>query len=323
MGYTSPPSYGMFGNDPLSAPSGFMAHNSNAGTPPAGQVWQPGGGWNAGSGMALNEGQGPPRKRLRGMSHEVLEVMDSPESPGIQRPGHKRRRPQTTEGGPSLSDDESLPDTFGGSRIVRGRADSTASPIAASPSSVEDQKFTRFSMVNPFHSKALCLKAWQQANGDAARATALLGDEGWKQANNRPGISTKSSPQVSGRVKGVDEVNRAQRAAHKEMSKNSLIHSLRPVNRTTPPPISKATLDTLLSPTTPTSPDVALPRIKRHKKVVIDSDSDVSVSEVQQAVRRQKVISDESKALEYFNTAGPAGLQELTGMCRGSSSSQY
>jgi SWI/SNF-related matrix-associated actin-dependent regulator 1 of chromatin subfamily A len=119
---------------------------------------------------------------------------------------------------------------------------------------------------------------------------------------------------VVGRVKEIDEATKAQRAAAKEMGKNSLIYANRPAPRISPPPTPRGILHTPISPATPLSPEVSRPRTKRARKTaVIDSDSETEAEDQLHVSKRQKVTSDESRALNYFNNAGAEGLQELTG----------
>jgi SWI/SNF-related matrix-associated actin-dependent regulator 1 of chromatin subfamily A len=162
----------------------------------------------------------------------------------------------------------------------------------------------------PQHRKDVVRLAWQQTDGDARKASDLLQDKGWLR---NPNGSTQPSPDVVGRVKEVDEATKAQRAAAREIGKNSLIYANRPAPRISTPPTSRGAIPVASSPVTPLSPEVSRPRAKRTKKIVIDSDSDTEAEDIRHISKRQKVTSDESRALDYLNNAGSDGLQELTG----------
>jgi SWI/SNF-related matrix-associated actin-dependent regulator 1 of chromatin subfamily A len=163
----------------------------------------------------------------------------------------------------------------------------------------------------PEHPKDVVRLAWQQTDGDARKASDLLQDKSWLR--NLSG-STQPSSEIVGRVKEIDEATKALRAAAREMGKNSLIYANRPAPRISTPPASKGAIPVVSSPVTPLSPDVSRPRIKRTKKTFVDSDSDTEAEDICHIPKRQKVTSDESRALDYFNNAGSDGLQELTGL---------
>lgn len=256
-------------------------------------------------------GDGPPRKRMRGPSQEVPDIMNSPGSPDIQPLGQRRRLTHA----PPAESDEPLPDlkdifdSPSTSRIIRGRSDSRGSPLPVHPKSdADDIKLTRFALTMPEFSRDIVRLAWQQSSGDARQASALLQDQAW--VRNARSVTQQSSDTI-GRVKAIDEANKAQRAAARQMGKQSLIYANRPAPRIlSPPPTHKASV----IPAPPMSPEVSRPRAKRAKKAVIDSDSeDEQEEQARHVTKRQKVSSDESRALEYFNNAALEGLQELTG----------
>lgn len=318
--HTSPwgPLDGLFGGDPLSAPSGFTSYS---GSPHASLSRQRGDMARRVSDVDDMRGGGPPHKRIRGSSDDPLDVIGPPDSPGVQRLGQGRRIVRNGLNGLSLSSDDSLPeiqDLLEGSsrpRIVHGCVGSDGSPaLIPDQSSVEDPKFLHFAIITPEHPKAIVRLAWDQAGGDVKKASSLLQDRGWLK--NPSGIVQPSPDAVGdvGRVKEIVEATKAQRAAAKEIGKSSLIYANRPAPRISPPPTPRAIPYTPISPVTPLSPEVARPRAKRaRKKVVIDSDSETEAEEQLPVSKRQKVTSDESRALNYFNNAGAEGLQELTG----------
>jgi SWI/SNF-related matrix-associated actin-dependent regulator 1 of chromatin subfamily A len=305
---------GSFGSDPLSAPSGFTSYN---GTPhaPLSRQWT-----DQGKRMSVGEnigGDGPPRKRMRGESQQAPNVMNSPGSPDVRLPGQRSRMSHNGAAGLSGSSEDLTPeirdlfDSPSQPHIVRGRPDSHGSttPVTGQ-TDTEDPKLTRFALTMPQHRKEVVRHAWQQTNGDARKASDLLQDPVWLR---NPSGSAQPSPETIGRVKEVIEATKAQRAAAKEMGKNSLIYANRPAPNISTPLASKTAISVISSPVTPLSPDVLRPRAKRTKKVVIDSDSDTEAEDFRHISKRQKVTSDESRALDYLNNAGSDGLQELTG----------
>lgn len=303
---------GSFGGDPLSAPSGFTNYN---GAPHASLSRQWG---DQGRRMSDVEGMGadgPPCKRMRGESLQVTNVMNSPSSPDIRLPGQRSRMFLNGTAGLSTSSEDSVPkirDVFDGPskpRITRGHPDSYGSTsLATVQTDSEDPKLTRFALTMPQHPKDVVRLAWQQTNGDARKASDLLQNKDWLR---NPSGSMDVSPEVVGRVKEVDEATKAQRAAAREMGKNSLIYANRPAPRIATP--SKGAISAVSSPMTPLSPEVSRPRVKRTKKIVVDSDSDTETEDIRHISKRQKATSDESRALDYLNNAGSDGLQELTG----------
>ena len=261
-------------------------------------------------------GDGPPRKRMRGELQQTPNVMSSPGSPDIRLPGQRSRMPRNGAG-LSISSEESMAeiqDIFDNSlkpRIIRGQPDlhgPTTSVIIQADT--EDPKLTRFALTMPEHRKDIVRLAWQQTDGDARKASGLLQDKTWLRNLNG---SAQPSSEVVGRVREIDEATKAQRAAAREMGKNSLIYANRPAPRISTPPASKGAIPAVSSPVTPLSPDVSRPRIKRTKKIIVDSDSETELEDMRHISKRQKIASDESRALDYLNNAGLDGLQELTG----------
>lgn len=303
-----------FGGDPLSAPSGFANYN---GTPHASLPRQRGDQARRMSDVEGMEGDGPSRKRLRGESQQAPN-MNSPGSPDIRLPDQRNRMSHNSAAGLSISEEETMPeirdlfDSPSKPHIVHERLDSHGSTSLVTPQAeIEDLKFTRFALTMPQHRKDVVRLAWQQTSGDARKASDLLQDTGWLR---NPSGSTQPSPEVIGRVKEIDEVTKAQRAAARELGKSSLIYANRPAPRISTPPTSKGAIPIISSPVTPLSPDVSRPRAKRAKKIVVDSDSETEAEDIRHVSKRQKVTSDENRALDYLNNAGSDGLQELTGV---------
>jgi SWI/SNF-related matrix-associated actin-dependent regulator of chromatin subfamily A containing DEAD/H box 1 len=301
-----------FGIDPLSAPSGFFTNSD--GLPMSSR--HP---WGADDQRLTIIEEGPPRKRInRGSPHDSPDVVNVPDSPQIQRPGQRRRIVNGIDA-LSTSSDESMPDVqhgLGGQprpRIVRGRRPSLSTEPPQSEG--EDPKFTRFLVTMPLHSPSRVRTAWQQANGDVKKATALLSDPAWE---SQPPATTQAA-EALGRVKEIDEATKAERAAIREKGKKSMIYANRsalenkPVQPSTPPPSTKTTVDLTMS--SPLSPVIAQHRRKRIKKLVVDSESEIELtaSEDERSSQPRQGSSDEIRALHYFNTVGSDALQELTG----------
>lgn len=302
---------GGFGGDPLSAPSGFTSHSSIAHASAPRQRADLGRTVLAGEGRG---GDGTSRKRLRGQSLEVSDIMHSPESPDIRPLGQRRNLVHTlpNDSEETLPDVHDLFDSPTTPQLARARATTQESPLPARSPTGEDVKFLRFSMTMPTHSKDIIRLAWQQSNEDARRASILLQDQAWLR--NPRGVE-QTPPEPIGRVKDIDDANKAERAAARERGKKSLIYANRlnlpVVPETSSTPSKKASP---ISFNSPLSPDVSRPRAKRAKKVVIDSDSEeVEDEDEEHLAKRQKVATEENRALEYFNTALAEGLQELTG----------
>lgn len=303
--------------DPLSAPSGFHSN----GVAVHASLRRP---WSSGEGQIEGvQEDGPPRKRINlgpslDPSHDAYDVANSPPSPEIQRPGQRRRIVSNHADSLSSSDD-SLPDipriVAGPSkpRIMKGRRSTLDVPpvndLAADP------KFIRFKVTMPLESPARVQNAWVQAKGDVKKATELLSDPTWVSAK-------RVQDDVTGRVKEIDEATRAQRMAAKEKGKKSMIYANRPVldpkPGTSTPPVSKRVIDlTPASTTSPITPLVSPVRRKRVKKLVVNSDSEGAFQDSDEDEKSNKrgraEITNETRALDYFNTAGAEALQELTG----------
>jgi SWI/SNF-related matrix-associated actin-dependent regulator 1 of chromatin subfamily A len=220
----------------------------------------------------------------------------------------------------SSSSDDSLPDipriVAGPSkpRIMKGRPSTPDASPANDPST--DPKFIRFKVTMPLESPARIQNAWIQAKGDVKKATELLSDPSWVAPR-------RVQDDVTGRVREIDEATKAQRMAAKEKGKKSMIYANRPVLEAKPgistPPVSKRVIDlTAASPAAPITPLVPPARRKRVKKLVVNSDSEGAFQDSDEDERTNKRgridITNESRALDYFNTAGAEALQELTGM---------
>ena len=87
--------------------------------------------------------------------------------------------------------------------------------------------------------------AWQQASGDETKATSLLNDPTFKPlSSSAPGRAVVKNAPFSSRDKGIDDANKAQRAAVREKGKKSVIYQrphveTKPV-ASTPPPSSSS-----------------------------------------------------------------------------------
>ncbi|EMD37375.1 hypothetical protein CERSUDRAFT_73280 [Gelatoporia subvermispora B] len=311
--------------DPLSAPSGF----ANGGAPHA-SLTRPSGA----NGRKISEVDGevdggPPRKRVnRGSpSSDPADLFSTPDSPVIQRPGH-RRKPGGSVAMSQGSSDESSQDAPAGpstSRIVRGQRAPPPPPTPSSDQSETEARFTRFKMTQPMHGVDVVRAAWNKAGGDVRTASDLLDDLSWYKppAPQTPRV-TKIAVET-GRVREVDEALRAQKEAARERGKNSLIYKNRSVlengkaqPRAVTPPTKFGITDRTASPDVQASPEVALPRSKRPKRKVVESDSEAEAEDVDSEdsarVKRVKDASScEMRALDYFNSASPEALQEITG----------
>ena len=324
--------------DPLSAPSGFTT------APRAPDAlflrpWQTNGNAvGAPSNVQHREEGEPPRKRLnRGdLSTDPIDLFSVPDSPEVQRLGQRRR----TNTNSWMSSDESLSeidknDAGAGPsrpRIIRGQPSEAGTSVPATPSSVSTEpatdsetQFKRFRILNQFeHTEARLRHAWQTAKGDEREATKLLQDPSFqvpapvavaKPKPPRPTVET-------GKVKEVEEASKAERARVKEMGKKSAIYANFALKTSTPPP-SKANGErsipphTPATPVTPASPEVVRPRVKRLKRKIVDSDSELELSDDSEEEKRisKREETSEENALGYFNTASAEALQELTGTC--------
>ncbi|KAF5386168.1 hypothetical protein D9615_002226 [Tricholomella constricta] len=306
------------GADPLSAPSGFVSSGSHHHA----SLRRPWARDDAITGEMQEDG--PPRKRANlGVTHDASDITASPPSPEIQRLGQRRRIATQSMESNITSSDDSLPDVTkilaGPSkpRIMKGRSPSPATSAAADP--VLDSKFTRFRLTMPMESPSRVQAAWVLAKGDVKKATGLLSDPLWV-APSSP-TTRKTEKDTVGRVKEIEEATKAQRVAVKEKGKKSLIYANRPILDAKPPSVStpqpKRVID--LTTGTPASPEtpVVMPRRKRIKKMVVDSESEAEFGESDDDDRQGKSGRSEPakdlRALEYFNTTGADALQELTG----------
>ncbi|KAI0769720.1 SNF2 family N-terminal domain-containing protein [Trametes elegans] len=279
----------------------------------------------------VEEGERP-RKHLNmgpTTSRDPIDFL-SPGSPEVRKVEQRLPGPDTSLS--SLSSEGSLPDvkhfTNGSStaqpRIVRDQP-RPAEPKPPSLSSTaqpspDEGRFTRFRLTQIEHDTDVVRAAWLEAAGDVPRASALLNDPTWKPKPKTPPPKDPEPPTETGRVKELVEATKAQRLATKEKGRKSMIYKNRAIDGkptstagpSTPPSASKPTPMVV---DTPASPEVAMPRAKRLKRKVVDSDSEPefveSDEELPQASRGG--ISDEQRALDYFNQTSAEGLQELTG----------
>ncbi|KAG2015484.1 SNF2-family ATP dependent chromatin remodeling factor snf21 [Coprinopsis cinerea AmutBmut pab1-1] len=309
----------LFGADPLSAPTTFTSSNTASSSSLRRQRTTDG---------STIQQEEPPRKRLnRGPSQQSREVIDIPSSPEVERAA-VRRRPRTISDSMemSVSEDDSLPDVASAisgssrSRLVRDRPTqgSPAPSISSTPSN--DAAYQLFKMAYPLDSDARVRAAWTQAGGDKSKAAAFLSNPSWSPPTpSRP--QSNGAEKETGRVKEIDEANKLQRAAVREKGKKSMIYANRPILETniSTPPVSKIASETAVaSPVSPATPFLpAARKIKRTKKLVLDSESeaDDSDSDDDREVKKARVAESSytTRALNYFNTRDVAALQELTG----------
>ncbi|KAG5639390.1 hypothetical protein H0H81_002922 [Sphagnurus paluster] len=298
--------------DPLSAPSGFVSsvnhHHASLRRPWGGNGDSPG----------EMQDDGPPRKRVNlGSAYDASSVVTSPSSPEIQRPGQRRRIQTHSIDSNLTSSDDSLPDVTkllpGPSkpRILRGRSPSPAPSAAADPAS--DPKFTRFRLTMPMESPSRVQAAWVLSKCDVKKATELLSDPLWVA----PASPMKPEKEFVGRVREIDEATKAQRVAVKEKGKKSLIYANRPILEVKPPSVvtpAKRVLDVPIAHLSPETP-IPMPRRKRIKKMVVDSDTEAEYagSDEDEGPGKRVQNGEEARALEYFNATGAEALQELTG----------
>jgi len=168
----------------------------------------------------------------------------------------------------------------------------------------------------PEHSSTLIRAAWDETGGDIQKSTSLLSQPEWRL---KRASANDASAESTGRVKELDEVTRAMRAAAKERGKKSLIYANRgvlEVKTASPstPSTSNVTLDLTQSPLSP----VVAPRLRRRVQRLIDSDSEPEIVEVDKETvpilpRLQQGSSEERRALEFLNSKDAEALQELTG----------
>lgn len=307
-------------SDPLTAPSGFILAGSHLHAslrrPRIGDEGQ----------IGLAKDDSPPRKRLNvGPAFDASDVLESPPSPEIQRPGQRRRVMNHSVESNSTTSDDSLPDVVeihaGPSkpRIKRGR-----SPLPDTSSNLDqtsDTKFIRFRLTMPMESSNRVEAAWKSTGGDVKKATELLSDPTWVPSPTN--VDTEANKDAFGRVKEIDEATRAKREAVKEKGKKSLIYAnrtyldIKPPSISTPSQVNRLVDLTVATPTSPETPVVA-PRRKRVQKMVVDSDSDgdflESDNDERQDSQGRADSSNDLRALEYFNTSSADGLQELSGI---------
>lgn len=310
--------------DPLAAPSGF-ASGSNASHASFTRPW--GARSRRRSDVEESEDGERPRKRLnRGESEDPIDFLTQPDSPDVRRPAEPKRFDDSVSMS-SVSSDESLPDASDSaagpsrSRIIRRMTTPPPPPSSEPPPPEKDAKFNVWRILNMSHPTDLLRAAWQQASGDEAKATSLLNDPTFKPPSaSAPGRAVVKNAPSSSRDKGLDDANKAQRAAVREKGKKSVIYQ-RPHVETksvvSTPPSSSSALPKE-SPRTPASPQVVQPRGKRLKRKVVDSESEAesvdSVAPVRLNGKRSKdESSNEHRVLKYFNTTPVEGLQELTG----------
>ncbi|KAJ3867924.1 SNF2 family N-terminal domain-containing protein [Lentinula novae-zelandiae] len=295
--------------DPLSVSSGFTSQNtfqrgSNV------RPFSPG-----------DSESGPPRKRPNlSDAPSNLVIARSPDSPGIQRPGQRRR---TLLDAGSTSSEESTPESSSRTRLVRGRpADSAEPPLPSPPADIFlDPKFVRFNMTMPGVPSHRVRAAWLHAKQDVRLATQLASDDSWVPKSSTPlqsspSHSLKASTGIHGKVDGLEEAHKAKLAAMKEKSKKSSIYANRPNAPKAAPPATPSVKNPHID-LTAESPAMPQPvRRKRNKNMIVDSDSDVEMddSEEERSHKRSRQESHhELRVLTFFNTQGAEALQELTG----------
>ncbi|KAG6869134.1 hypothetical protein C0993_001699 [Termitomyces sp. T159_Od127] len=307
-------------SDPLAAPSGFI---STGGHPHA-SLRRPRNGDEGQFGLMKDNS--PPRKRLNmGSTFDASDLLESPPSPEIQRPGQRRRVMNHSVESNSATSDDSLPEVVeigaGPSkpRIKRGRSPSPDTSSNLDPTS--DTKFIRFRLTMPMESPNRVEAAWKSTGGDVKKATDLLSDPTWVPPPPT-NVETEANKDAFGRVKEIDEATRAKREAVKEKGKKSLIYAnrtnldIKPPSISTPPQVNRVVDLTVATPTSPETPVVA-PRRKRVQKMRVDSDSDGDFIESDvdegQGSQGRADLSNDIRALEYFNMSSADGLQELSG----------
>lgn len=268
-----------------------------------------------------------PRKRLnRGESEDPINFLGQRDSPDVRRPAEPKRFDDSVSMS-SVSSDESLPDAEGviagpsRSRIIRRMPTPPPPTPSEPPPPDKDPKFITFQIVNSMnHSIDVLRAAWQQASGDEAKATSVLNDPTFKPPSvAAPGRAVKTTA-ANGRVKEIDDANKAQRAAVREKGKKSAIYQRPHVENkpavSTPPTSSSAAPKG--SPRTPGSPPIVQQRGKRLKRKIIDSESEAESIEsepITHVKRARDESSDELRVLKYFNMTAVEGIQEMTGEC--------
>ncbi|KAF9475763.1 hypothetical protein BDN70DRAFT_883250 [Pholiota conissans] len=304
-----------FASDPLSAPSGLT---SNGETSHASLRRQ----WIADE--PTTHADGPPRKKVnRGSSDDASTISVSPLSPNIQHSGKRMVGKTVRTDAMSISSDDSLPEPSrilavpSKLRLTKARSSPTQDPPSSSDQPPADKEFISFRIVNPSESTVRIQAAWMQAGANASRAAILLSDPTWSPTPT----SSVAEPVVSGRVKEIDEVLKAQRVANKEKGKKSMIYANRPILETKAPATPKPSKEyppsiESATPISPLTPAIKAPQRKRAKKLVIQSDSDSAFEESDDSGPSKHEHSGnayEIRALDYLNTSDSEALQELTG----------
>ncbi|KAL0956558.1 hypothetical protein HGRIS_002695 [Hohenbuehelia grisea] len=219
---------------------------------------------------------------------------------------------------PSTSKSDTTPASPASPILVRPRrgpakklvVDSESEEDSAPTDPSTDPKFVAFKLTHPTQAVSRVRLAWTQANGDPRRANELLEDGNWP---SRPQTSNRPSEEIVGRVKEIEEANKAQREAVKEKRKRSSIYANRsgldnPSVST--PPASKVDID--LTAESPGSPLVA--RRKRLKRMVADSESEPELTPSEdERPGESREENQYSRALHYFNTSSSEAIEELTG----------
>lgn len=251
------------------------------------------------------------------MNDTGADASEVPSSPEISRAGARRRR--LTSGSAdttmSLSEDDTLPEVSAlvagpsKSRLVRERP-IQAPALTTTPSLPSPEKFYGFKLAWVGEPESRIRGAWMEANGDQTRAQALMRDRNWTPAPPPTPSVAKPVEKDVGRVKEVEEANKAQRAAIREKGKMSAIYANRPAVITTPSAAKPTVVPD--SPTTPFIPT----RGKRVKKLVLSESEEESDEDSLPEIKKPRIATHESRVLDYFNTRTKAALQELTGMYR-------
>lgn len=283
----------------------------------------------------------PPRKRInRGASPaDPIDLFSVPDSPEVQRIG-QRKRPIISRIVSSASEDDSLAESVHSvagpsrARIVKGHHSHSPhpDPPATDSTQLDAERFTKFKITQPMHSADTARAAWQQAGGDVSKAEALLNSNSWRppSAVSSPDKTSQSSQffaNETGRVKELDDANKAERARVRAMGKKSLIYQNRvalndkPLSQDSTPSTPKITIDlTKSSPATPPSPDVLQRPAKRLKRKVVQSDSEPESIEsddddldTSSMLRFGNNGGTQKQTLTYFNSVAAEALQELSG----------
>lgn len=311
---------GNLASDPLSAPSGFISNDAPLHAPLR---------RNRNGDEGASHIEGPPRKKInRGTSNDAFLIPESPPSPDIQRVGQRRLGHSIGMDAMSISSDDSIPEP---SQILAGpskprlmktrpSASQEAPPLSDLP--VQDKDFIAFRFMNPLETTIRIQAAWNQAGSNQTKAARFLADPTWSPSLPISPSFTESGH--VGRIKEVDEVQKAQRVANKEKGKRSMIYANRPVLDTkipATPPSAKNIIDLSVSvpatPVSPSTPAIKAPSRKRAKKLVIHSDSESAFEDSDDDANSSKFQQSQNtyelRALDYLNTSGSEALQELTG----------